>query len=45
MSSYLTSTIKQFEYYKSIGNKTFKQLTFDEMQWQSHEDANSILDK
>ncbi|WP_299388243.1 DUF1572 family protein [uncultured Lacinutrix sp.] len=42
MSSYLTSTIKQFEYYKSLGDKTFKQLTFDELQWQSHEDANSI---
>lgn len=42
MSSYLTSIIKQFEYYKSLGDKTFKQLTFDELQWQSHEDANSI---
>ncbi|WP_034058303.1 DUF1572 family protein [Lacinutrix jangbogonensis] len=42
MSSYLTSAIKQFEYYKSLGDKTFNQLTFEELQWQSHEDANSI---
>lgn len=42
MSSYLTSIIKQFEYYKSLGDETFKQLTFDELQWQSHEDTNSI---
>ncbi len=42
MSSYLTSALKQFEYYKLLGNKTFTQLTFEEMQWQSHEDSNSI---
>lgn len=42
MSSYLTSVIKQFEYYKSLGDQTFNQLTFDELQWQSHEDANSV---
>ena len=42
MESYLTSVIKQFEYYKSLGDKTFNQLSFDEMLWQSGEDANSI---
>ncbi|MFV9550767.1 DUF1572 family protein [Algibacter sp. PT7-4] len=42
MDSYLTSVIKQFEYYKSLGDKTFNQLNFDEMVWQSNEDANSI---
>ncbi|WP_370479586.1 DUF1572 family protein [Tamlana flava] len=42
MESYLTSITKQFEYYKSLGDKTFSQLTFDEMLWQSNEDANSI---
>ncbi|WMI65270.1 DUF1572 family protein [Aestuariibaculum sp. YM273] len=42
MESYLTSIIKQFEYYKSLGDKTFNQLTFDEISWQSSEDANSI---
>ncbi|MFD0990810.1 DUF1572 family protein [Mariniflexile jejuense] len=42
MESYLVSIIKQFEYYKSLGDKTFNQLTFDEIQWQSSEDSNSI---
>jgi len=42
MNSYLTSITKQFEYYKSLGDKTFNQLTFKELQWQSHENANSI---
>ena len=42
MDSYLTSVIKQFEYYKLLGDKTFSQLTFDELQWQSGEDSNSI---
>jgi hypothetical protein len=42
MESYLVSVIKQFEYYKSLGNKTCNQLTFDEMQWQSSEASNSV---
>lgn len=42
MESYLTSIIKQFDYYKSLGDKTFSQLTFEEMLWQSNEDSNSI---
>lgn len=42
MESYLISIIKQFEYYKSLGDKTFEQLSFDEMLWQSNEDSNSI---
>ena len=42
MESYLTSIIKQFEYYKSLGDKTFSQLTFEEIQWQSDADSNSI---
>ncbi|MEN3325146.1 DUF1572 family protein [Mariniflexile soesokkakense] len=42
MESYLVCVIKQFEYYKSLGDKTFSQLTFDEMQWQSTEASNSI---
>lgn len=41
MNSYLTSIIKQFEYYKSLGDKTFSQLSFEELQWQSGE-SNSI---
>lgn len=42
MDSYLESIIKQFEYYKSLGDKTFNQLSFDEIQWQSNEDSNSV---
>lgn len=42
MESYLTSVIKQFEYYKSLGDKTFEQLSFDDIQWQSNEDSNSV---
>jgi len=40
--SYLSSIIKQFEYYKSLGDKTLEQLTFEEIQWQSNKDSNSI---
>src|SRR5690606_11757156 len=42
MERYLGSVIKQFEYYKSLGDKTFHQLTFEELQWKSSEDSNSI---
>jgi len=42
MSSYLTSINKQFEYYKSLGDLTFNQLTFEQLQWQSHENENSV---
>ena len=42
MENYLESVVKQFEYYKSLGDKTFDQLTFEELQWQSSEDSNSI---
>ena len=42
MNSYLPSIINRFETYKALGEKTFNQLTFEELQWQSHEDSNSI---
>ncbi|GAA4975176.1 DUF1572 family protein [Algibacter aquimarinus] len=42
MSSYLVSVIKQFEYYKSLGDKTFNELSFDELQNDIAKDANSI---
>ncbi|WP_242205271.1 DUF1572 family protein [Aestuariivivens insulae] len=42
MESYLTSIIKQFEYYKSLGDKTFSQLNFDDLQNEIAKDANSI---
>ncbi|GAA4882984.1 DUF1572 domain-containing protein [Flaviramulus aquimarinus] len=42
MESYLTSVIKQFEYYKSLGDKTFQELSFDELQKEFAKDSNSI---
>ena len=42
MESYLTSIIKQFEYYKSLGDKTFEQLSLEELQKEFAEDSNSI---
>lgn len=41
-NSYLKSAINQFEYNKSLGDKTFKQLTKDELFWQYNEESNSI---
>ena len=39
---YLKSVIKQFEYYKSVGEKTFNQLDENELFWQYNEESNSI---
>lgn len=40
--SYLSSAIKQFEYYKSLGDKTIQQLQFDDIQKEFAKDSNSI---
>ncbi|WP_243471830.1 DUF1572 family protein [Winogradskyella sp. MH6] len=42
MNSYLESSIKQFEYYKSLGDQTFDQLTFEELKNEFTKDSNSI---
>lgn len=42
MESYLSSIHKQFQYYKSLGDKTMAQLTFDEMQSIMKPATNSI---
>jgi hypothetical protein len=42
MTDYLTSTRKQFEYYKMLGEKTFAQLTDEQLFWQYNEESNSI---
>ncbi|MDB4752487.1 DUF1572 domain-containing protein [Winogradskyella sp.] len=42
MISYLDSVKKQFEYYKSLGDKTFEQLSFEELKIQFTQDSNSI---
>ena len=41
-NSYLTSVIKQFEYYKLLGDKTINQLSIDELKQEFVEDSNSI---
>lgn len=41
-SSYLPSVLKQFEYNKSLGDKTFLQLTKEQVFWQHNEESNSI---
>ena len=41
-SSYLTSAIKQFEYYKSLGDKTINELSFEELKKEFAKDSNSI---
>jgi len=39
---YLEGIIKQFEYYKMLGEKTFSQLKEEELFWKYNEDFNSI---
>jgi hypothetical protein len=39
---YLDSVKKQFEYYKMLGEKTFSQLTDEQLFWQYNTESNSI---
>src|SRR5690554_2402246 len=39
---YLNSVKKQFEYYKSVGEKTFDQLEKTDLFWHFNEESNSI---
>lgn len=41
-NSYLNSIQQQFEYYKSLGEKTFEQLSEEELFWKSDQEGNSI---
>ncbi|QTE40162.1 DUF1572 domain-containing protein [Mucilaginibacter sp. P19] len=41
-NDYLTSVKKQFAYYKSLGEKTFEQLTDEQLYWQYNPESNSI---
>lgn len=41
-TTYLSGIIKQFKYYKSLGDKTFQQLSFEELSYQPNEESNSI---
>jgi len=42
MNGYLESTIKQFEYYKMLGEKAMEQLPEEKLFWQYNEESNSI---
>lgn len=42
MTDYLNSTRKQFEYYKMLGEKTFAQVSDEQLFWQYNEESNSI---
>ena len=39
---YLDSAKKQFAYYKMLGDKTFSQLSDDELFWQYNSESNSV---
>lgn len=41
-SDYLSSARKQFEYYKMLGEKTFEQLTEEQLTWQFNPESNSV---
>jgi hypothetical protein len=41
-TNYLESARKQFDYYKSLGDKTFAQLNDEQMLWQYNAESNSI---
>lgn len=40
--NYIDSAIKQFEYYKLLGEKTFDQISDEALLWQYNSDSNSI---
>jgi Protein of unknown function (DUF1572) len=42
ITEYLESVKKQFRYYKLLGDKTFEQLSDEELFWKFNEESNSI---
>jgi len=42
MESYITSTQKQFAYYKQLGDQTLARLNFEQMRWQYNAQSNSV---
>jgi hypothetical protein len=42
MKTYLNSAIRRFEYYKTLGERTFDQVADDGLFWQYNEASNSI---
>ena len=41
-TDYLKSVLRQFEFYKSLGDKTLEQLPSDKIHWQYNVESNSI---
>src|SRR6218665_956985 len=41
-TNYLESVIKQFAYYKLLGDKTIEQVPAEQLFWQYNESSNSI---
>lgn len=42
MDNFLATCIKQFQYYKSLGDKTLAQLSTEQLFWQPKDSSNSI---
>jgi len=42
MNSYLPSIVKQFQYYKMLGEQTFDQLSDEKLFWQVNSESNSV---
>jgi len=42
IQNYLEGAIKQFEYYKMLGEKTFEQIENDKLFWRPNNESNSI---
>lgn len=42
IKDFLQNTIKQFEYYKLLGEKSFEQISDEDLFWQYNENSNSI---
>ncbi len=40
--SYISSALKQFDYYKGLGDKTIAQLSFEQLKKEFEKDSNSI---
>ncbi|WP_312333708.1 DUF1572 family protein [Sphingobacterium sp.] len=42
MDNFLASCLTKFQYYKSLGDKTFAQLSTEQLLWQPNDSSNSI---
>ena len=42
MTDYINSLIKQFKYYKELGDKTIEQISEENLFWKPNEESNNI---